>query len=51
MDHVMVSFMSFMFAMSMMITLYINIYIYIYIYPHTRASSFPALITVAWVNE
>ena len=29
----------------------IYIYIYIYIYPQTRVSSFPELISVAWVNE
>ena len=28
-----------------------NIYIYIYIYTHTRASSFPGLSSVDWVNE
>ena len=26
-------------------------YIYIYIYPQTRVSSFPGLISFAWVNE
>ena len=29
----------------------VYIYIYIYIYPHTRVSSCPGLISVAWVNE